>query len=750
MHPQESQVVRAVAIEAKLATELLQELIAIARSPVGRTGARGVGTRVAGLIEKAANHGGRLAAAKSSTPASDGEAASLDDVSIKRIALRNFLQFRDAELFPETTAARPLSLITGHNGYGKTALVNAIHWVLHDRMPGWTKRDRTRLIHHGSGETETRVEVELELSSVFDGRIAVRRFVVFKRRGGDWRLSDRGEVTVTIGATGRTLRSEEAEEWLNHRFPAEVLSYFVFDAESTVVQQLSGQAGEQLPDISGVVEAALDVAPLRKMQNRCKRRASALRRQRQEATDERSEADIQAELARLEAKISASRRDLSGAEERAALLADNHQRLREDWDGLKARIDPERQQHAQGLQSELEAVRGDLVRTRRKLERTCHEALPLRLLADVVETIARGQAEAESERSGDWHSGVREACTRIGHLAVEGRIPWREDPLPDANRITTRLLELLELPPEVGGNAPQRGDRIDVGELSALLRLLADNAARDSHGAALPGLMARLLERQRELELELRDLGPTSLAPGWEQELEGKQAALEAAAKERALNEQDRQSVSSDLESLVAERDALGTALSTAKAHDRQREKLRAEEILAEKLAGALDKVADRVRRSRVETLEHAATTMLRRTAHKAELFERLAIDRNTLRYQLLDSAGEPVPPGRSTGERTVLALCLVYGLQKASGCRFPLVLEAPLKPLDSDHQEAVMRHFLTGYPGQTLLLVKPGEIPQEYMRLCRDRLATSLRLVRPDAREERTGIVADDGSAAA
>ena len=114
---------------------------------------------------------------------------------------------------------------------------------------------------------------------------------------------------------------------------------------------------------------------------------------------------------------------------------------------------------------------------------------------------------------------------------------------------------------------------------------------------------------------------------------------------------------------------------------------------------------------------------MLARTAHKPE-FRQISIDRKTLRYAVTGPEGQRVPSGFSTGERTLLALCLVQGIRAAAGSQFPLIIEAPLKPLDPLHQEAVARHLFKDYAGQVILLVKPDEIPKDLAFLEKQRVA--------------------------
>lgn len=118
-----------------------------------------------------------------------------------------------------------------------------------------------------------------------------------------------------------------------------------------------------------------------------------------------------------------------------------------------------------------------------------------------------------------------------------------------------------------------------------------------------------------------------------------------------------------------------------------------------------------------------------------------MEFDPDTLRFRLLDHSGAPVPAGRSTGERAVLALSVVHGLQRASGRRLPLVIEAPLKPLDPEHTRRVVTNVFADHDGQTILLVKPGEVQPPLMEKLEFRVGQRFELVRPDSAVERSDV---------
>jgi hypothetical protein len=68
--------------------------------------------------------------------------------------------------------------------------------------------------------------------------------------------------------------------------------------------------------------------------------------------------------------------------------------------------------------------------------------------------------------------------------------------------------------------------------------------------------------------------------------------------------------------------------------------------------------------------------------------------------------------------------------------------MEAPLKPLDPEHQDRVVRELLVGRDHQTILLVKPGEIPASLAPLVETRVARRFVGRRPVEHREVSELV--------
>lgn len=352
------------------------------------------------------------------------------------------------------------------------------------------------------------------------------------------------------------------------------------------------------------------------------------------------------------------------------------------------------------------------------------EDLPLALLQPILGETRPRRAAVEDTPA------LRRALDVVADAVARGAFPWaRPGPVEG---IRADLVAAVGLPP-----SPSEA----LVELARRSRL----ARQRLEGSGLGRLPAALAEA-RELEARTRDRRPPPSTDGPEggralwAERDQRRGEELAALQEEELGR-------GRLAELGAEAQELERLRGPSQETARRRSSLERQAQLARAAGVALNAAADAMRQGSLRALQRAASAALHRTTNKPDLFHAIEFDPDTLRYRVVDPDGHPVPPDRSTGERTVLALALVTGLQGASGLEFPLVMEAPLKPLDPVHQTKVVTELLASRGHQTILLVKPGEIPEYLMGVVSARVGRRFTLRRPIGQRDLTEVVADGGA---
>lgn len=694
---------------ARLPVDLLCAL-ATADRPVSGGSKKPLGTRLAEILERVQQGNLPLVAEAVATepvrPATDGA-----DVALHSIELQNFLQFSAVNLAIGHDLQRPVVVIEGKNGYGKSSLLKAIRFALLGEDEKGTSL--AHLVHDGAAPPKATVKVILRFASRRDGPFEVRRVRDYQRSGSKWAAQS---TALTIQAGDETMQGNDATEWLDQRFPKDLLQYFVFDAESTAVQALSGQAGELLPDVRPPVEAALGIAPWRKIAAKLRewakdKRATAddlLRQYGDEPDRQRRQAEERCTtLGRELAKLQANRGELYGRfEQLAQQVTAFADRIHDDDKALRGALTTAGDKASEQLRH---------IDADRRHAWQC--ALPLALISIAV----ADKRKATAAHSAEFKRGARHTAEAVAAAVASGAMPG----------ITAIGLERRALAEQLLRLAGVAADDEEANRKRSEPNLAEFHQAAESARVALGRLATagerRLWQAKRDdAEAELAQLGP-ALADDGSIALYG-ELRHEHAAVEAELVQVDARLAEQEFE--LADASAAAGALQRRADNDRHHvakaDTWRQRAETAEAAATALGKAAEDLLSDRIATLESEASWMLGRTAHKSS-FRAFRIDRATFRYAVVDGAGKPVSSGFSTGERTLLALCLVHGIRAAAETTLPVVIEAPFKPLDRDHQDAVALHHFKDYKGQLLLLVKPDEIPKDIAALTGHRVAKQL-----------------------
>ncbi|MEH2463932.1 DNA sulfur modification protein DndD [Nostoc sp.] len=130
---------------------------------------------------------------------------------------------------------------------------------------------------------------------------------------------------------------------------------------------------------------------------------------------------------------------------------------------------------------------------------------------------------------------------------------------------------------------------------------------------------------------------------------------------------------------------------------------------------------------------------------HKSDLVHRITIDTKTFSLSLYDLNGKPVPKHRlSAGEKQLLAIAFLWGLAKVSGHRLPVAIDTPLGRLDSSHRSNLVERYFPSASHQVILLSTDTEIGKKEVETLRKNEAIAREyLLKYDSATRQTTIQA-------
>jgi DNA sulfur modification protein DndD len=626
---------------------------------------------------------------------------------LHNITLQDFGAYRGTQsLDLSIQPGKPVVLVGGLNGCGKTTLLDAIQLVLYGpraRCSGRGNRSYETFLRESinrQADPKRGAAITLEFSITVEGEERLYRLI------RSWSVSGKTlHEYVNVKVDGK-FQKAISEGWADHvedLLPLEIGSLFFFDGEK--VESLAD------PDrASAVIESA--VHSLLGVNTAEQLRTDLLALERRTKL---TEADQQAlgQIRELEEQIKAIEQEVDRAKDQAG-------KLRSEVDRAKRKL--EDAEHAfekdggalYNRRAELEQRHTEVVRqlgaTEEALINLAAGALPLQLVADQISGL-RKQAAIEEE-----------ANTAVQVLDVLAR---RDQQLMDqlgqalGERERQLLAEHLQA---------DRRDREVATQAERILNLspegMAQLAAIDSVIELEQRRAAELLEQAGEQAAALEDL---------ERQLAGVPEADLIASR---LEERDKardalRRVQAELEKAVEgyetsknRRAALNLQLE--RAHDERVQSLvREEEVRriidhCKRQRAVMAKFKDLLLHRRIANLEVAVLQSFTQLMRKNGLVKNLSIDTEKFQLTLIGADGEPLDPSRlSAGERQLLAVSLLWGLARVAGNRLPSVIDTPLGRLDSRHREHLVDRYFPNAGHQVLLLSTDEEIDEYlYQRL--------------------------------
>jgi len=627
----------------------------------------------------------------------------------EKIILENFATYNgynEINLVPEE--GKPIVLIGGENGCGKTSMLDAFHLVLFGRTGRCSNRGKLsyedylqRCINRKADPEEGTV-LELVLRFYLAGelkRYRIRRAWSFKKnrikeRFGVFQLTEEGEKFDSVF-------SENWTDYVEGVFPSKVAPFFLFDGEK--IEQLADfensgpliqAAITSLLGLDHVDQLSADLLILEK------------RKHKSLATlDEKNKLElIEVELGDIDKKVA----DLYAKEAQLNNLID---RQLHKMENIKLRY------HQQG---------GELYERRTELE--------LRL------TQSRDQVSAREEDLRQISGGAAPLLLVEGLLLdiadqAEQEMAAKKSQLLNAE-LKQRDRQLLDLLQKVSLN--------DEGR-ARVVSFLHEDLVKRQEAANVECYLDIGFDAQVKLNSLLgRELQTLK------NELTVKIAAMKDASNQLETIERSLLGIPEEetITKIISERDLAKEKLThlnfelSATLEDLRKTKHKKEMITAtlkRELEGMAERRFEGKDQRRVlqfsaksrKTLELFRGKVIERHLNKIEdnvleafnkllrkegLVHNLKISPDTFCLKIFNTASEEIPSNRlSAGERQLLATALLWGICRVAGKPLPTIIDTPLGRLDTSHRTNLIANYFPYASDQVLLLSTNEEIVGKY-----------------------------------
>lgn len=594
---------------------------------------------------------------------------------------------------------KPVVLVGGMNGGGKTTLLDAVQLVLYGSRARTSTRGREsyhdflRSCINRNATLEGGAKLTLNFSRFSGGRMVACQV----HRA--WRETSRGiteTLMVTEGGDYDAALTEHWDEFIEGYLPSRIAHLFFFDGEQIKElaerENAAGILGTAIHSLLGLDAVDRLQADLKVLERR--KRAELLDGK---AAEEYSRAQLDLRnVESLQAEVCAERASLENVVGRLAKDANSARERFRNAGG-------EAYQRRAEVENELEALRTREAAVSENLRELLASHLPLAMVTAELEAAeASARAEAESHIASEVLVVIE---ARDAALLKELK---RKKASDDAIGAVASFLKSDRKRREAKtGNSRKDYPNETVPALAHTRASILPTAIADArttlHEHQL--LTTRIGELERVLEAvpdadALADL--QKQVDATEGDLKTRRAELEALVlKLEALS----------VQRLEAERrlERSADAAVDQEQHQDSRDRVLTHSA---RVRSTLDVFRTRVVKRHVARLEALILDSLQQLLRKRALADRIAIDPETYAVTLLNAAGQTIPFERlSAGERQLLATALLWGLARASGRPVPTIIDTPLGRLDSSHRKHLVRGYFPRASHQVILLSTDEEI---------------------------------------
>jgi DNA sulfur modification protein DndD len=641
-------------------------------------------------------------------------------------------------------AARPIILIGGMNGVGKTTLLDGVRLALygksavgdrlsdksyHEHLRGLVHRSRSSLIQFDYA----RVGVE------FDFVLHGKRDTYYVQRC--WTLRNGNGVQESLQVYRRddtsqdgdynswpTLADLEPEHWqafVSDVVPERLSQLFFFDGEK--IRRIAD-------DISGDTAIAESVRSLLGLDTVVRLKADLAILATREAKQQMASDDAAA-LTRAEADIEAIQASLDALSQDRAELETSIRGVEGEIKRLETQLQEQGGVFAQGRpakQSRQAVLESEIQNSQRQIRQECEGLYPLALCPTIARRL---EAQIESEAHLRRNTLLRDDVEALKAQLVRNLSSSRNLKARPVREEVIRIVQDTFAHHIGGPTARGDCDLLGLSEVDAARVLDWLREAREGAAATMRRLCREIEAKEREAQGIRRHLDK---AP--------EQMVLASVFGDLSIQNKLLGQRQAELQSLDGKATTLKNELAA-----REREKRRLEEKGRERahiedrmdMVGnaqkALDNYLARLTQMKVEALCRTVTECFNRLSRKDDLLHDISVNPRTFEVHLHDKLGRTIPREElSAGEKQILAIAILWGLAKTSGRPLPVIIDTPLGRLDSDHRMNLVQNYFPHAGHQVILLSTDTEVDKRLFVELRPNISHCYHLVY-DKQERRT-----------
>ena len=637
---------------------------------------------------------------------------------IKRLTMHNFGVYASTNTF-DFTGEKPIVLIGGLNGRGKTTFLEAVLLSLYGANSFAYKESTFKtygqylrsFVNVSDGTKKTFVELEFVLNNADRDHYIVRR---------EWSAVNKVRTTEEIfvrknGNYNRFL-TDNWSMFVENILPSALSNFFFFDGEKIAelaVDSTNSQLKESIRAMLGI--SVLDTLHgdmqrnIRKLQKTSSASTETKEIDRLRTTKEEAESNLQ----KIEAEILSKEANLTKLKEQC-------EQAKLDYSAHGGDVIGQRD----ALLSQRAEVGAQRQQSRENLSLLASGSLPLNLVKDLLGNIA-GQALKEKEAA-----VKKQAVSYVNRLFAQ---------YMDENKNAAQVQSFMGyINADSEKNSVETIYNLSDASLLQIQRLTEGGLEQTAENASAElERQAKLSKKSDEIENFLSiDINEDQLKKLYtnirlmEQKITDTEADL-------VVLEQRRSNANGDLMNATSEfNKKVSVLLENLEADDDKKRDIKYSEMAVR----VLDEFSVRLQKKKTGLLGETITSCYKKLANKKNLIDQITMDPVTLDLTYLNKDGVEVEKtALSAGEKQLMVISILWALAICSKKKLPVIIDTPLSRLDSNHRKSLIQTYFPQASEQTIILSTDSEIDQNYYQLMKENVGDEFTLSYDDKSKSTT-----------
>lgn len=652
---------------------------------------------------------------------------------INKLTIENVGLFRGEHTFDlkpdfSTTDSKPIILIGGKNGAGKTTFFESIRLCLYG--PNFQEKSLSKSKYekylsdkiHRNIEADTqssvsRVEVEFEYSHLGN----VEKYLITRlwQRNGQKIIEN-----LKIFRNGKLLDDLELDQWqefLNGMIPPGISQLFFFDGEK--IQQLA-EDEENKSHLNESFKSLLGLDLVERLQG-------DLRIYVSRNSKEIGATDIGDRIKEIEDDI----------EKLEVLLDKNYQaRAQKQSYSDKVNGDIERQElKIAGEGGTFANKRDDLKLQRIKLDseietinnqirELCFNLLPFAITPNYCKLLKERLIEEEKYQKWKGTQDILNSKVKEIDDALNSSKLWDGLDVESfvqkniADKFSQIINEKLKPSDDIEHLEPvHQLSPMDQQKIMTWIEMSFDKVPDQLN--RYTNKLEKLIRKRQKVEKALSSAPDDDVLLPLIQKLN--ELNIELGSLQEQLREKDEEIRKIELE-LDDLRRKLEVQYEKLQTHGKLSERL----VLADKVRSALKDYTLHLRKEKIKEFSDVFLSYFNVLLRKEKFIEKIEISEDDFSVSLYEYGGEIVQKHHlSAGEKQIYAISMLWALTQISGRPLPFVIDTPLGRLDNDHRDSLITNFFPNASHQMIIFSTDTEVDMKYFKMLLPHTARSYHL---------------------